>query len=76
MTILTLVMLLAKVFKDYGPLVQALIRFVEGADDAKIRATAMDELTRELHYAAETGNSERLELAIRRHCTSSGCRIP
>lgn len=53
----------------------ALIEFIEMHQDDKLRAESMDLITRGLRYAKQTGDTSQLEMAIRDHCTSSGCRI-
>lgn len=65
-----------KVIAEYGPVIEALIRFLETRRDDKQRALSMNEITRSLHNASQTGDPSQLEAAIRAHCGADGCRIP
>lgn len=67
---------MVKILAEYGPAIEALVRFIEKHGDDKTRALAMDSITRGLHYATQTGNTADLEAAIRSHCSPNGCQLP
>jgi hypothetical protein len=67
---------MAKIITEYGPAIEALIRFIETQRDDKIRALSMDSITRGLHYASQTGDTTQLESAIKDHCGANGCKLP
>lgn len=64
-----------KALIDNWKAINSLIQFIEAHQDAKVRANAMDAISRGFQDAKETGDTSQLEKAIREHCTSIGCRI-
>jgi len=65
-----------KIIAEYGPVIEALIRFMETRLDDKLRASSMNEITRGFQNASQTGDTSQLEAAIRAHCTRDGCTLP
>lgn len=69
------IVIVAKLLTQYGPAIEALLEFLERREDDKLRAQSMDAITRALHEATETGNTESLESAIRAHCNENDCSM-
>lgn len=65
-----------KLLASYGPVIEAVIQFIETEKEEKLRALSMDSITKGFHNASETGDTTQLENAIRSHCTPSGCTSP
>lgn len=66
---------IAKLIVQYGPAIEALVRFIELEKDEKKRALSMDAITRGLQSAKQTGDTTQLMDAVRSHCTSVGCLV-
>lgn len=64
-----------KLIAGYGPVIEALIKFIETQKEEKIRAIAMDSITKGFHNASETGDTTQLEMALRSHCDPTGCHV-
>jgi hypothetical protein len=62
---------LLDVLAKYGPLIEALITFIEKQQDDTVRAVAMSDITRGLQYASQTGDTSQLETAIRNSLRAS-----
>jgi hypothetical protein len=66
---------IATLILKYGPAISALIHFIELEEDEKKRACAMDEITRGLQAASETGDTTLLEAALKAHISNRGVRV-
>ncbi len=67
---------MAKKLMELLPFFEAAYRFIHTIQDDKLRALSMNEITRGLHYASQSGDTSLLEKALREHCTAAGCNLP
>lgn len=65
-----------KLVTEYGPLIDAIIGYIQTHKEDEKRAAVMDGITRGFHNASETGDTTQLMEAIRSHCGPSGCGTP